>query len=67
MRDIISSRLVIEGEGTLVIRKVSEADEGKYQCLAKNAVGTRGSLKATLTFQGRNKRFNLFSPTENGA
>ena len=30
-----------------------DADEGKYQCLAKNFAGTRTSSKAILLMQGK--------------
>jgi hypothetical protein len=43
----------LEGEGDLVISNVTDDDEGKYQCLAKNIVGTRSTDKADLTVQGK--------------
>ena len=42
----------MEVEGSLVITKVEEDDDAKYQCLAKNVVGTRGSAKAQLSVLG---------------
>jgi len=45
-------RIHLEGEGDLVIENVSDEDEGKYQCLAKNIVGTRSTEKAELQVQG---------------
>jgi hypothetical protein len=42
----------LEGEGDLVIENVSDEDEGKYQCLAKNIVATRATEKAELQVQG---------------
>ena len=40
-------------EASLVIREVIDADEGKYQCLAKNFAGTRSSTEAFLQMQGK--------------
>ena len=42
----------MEVEGSLVITQVDEDDDAKYQCLAKNVVGTRGSEKAQLSVLG---------------
>jgi len=44
--------LKIEGDGDLVIEDVQDDDEGKYQCLAKNLVGTRSTDKVDLSIQG---------------
>ena len=43
----------MEVEGSLVITQVDEDDDAKYQCLAKNVVGTRGSEKAQLSVLGK--------------
>ena len=43
----------MEVEGSLVIAQVAEDDDAKYQCLAKNVVGTRGSEKAQLSVLGK--------------
>ena len=43
----------IEGEGTLVLNGMTSEDEGRYQCLAKNLAGTKGSEKALLTMYGK--------------
>ena len=52
-------RLRLEDEGDLVIQNVSDEDEGKYQCLAKNIVGTRSTDKAELFVQGKfNKNYS---------
>ena len=47
------SRMSMEVEGSLVIAQVAEDDDAKYQCLAKNVVGTRGSEKAQLSVLGK--------------
>ena len=46
-------RMSMEVEGSLVITNVNEDEDGKYQCLAKNVVGTRGSAKAQLSILGK--------------
>ena len=43
----------MEVEGSLVITQLDEDDDAKYQCLAKNVVGTRGSAKAQLSILGK--------------
>ena len=43
----------MEVEGSLVITNVNEDEDAKYQCLAKNVVGTRGSAKAQLSILGK--------------
>ena len=47
------SRMSMEVEGSLVITNVKEDEDAKYQCLAKNVVGTRGSAKAQLSVLGK--------------
>ena len=49
----LNFRIFIDGEGDLVITNVTDDDEGKYQCLAKNVVGTRSTDKADLRVQGK--------------
>ena len=46
-------RMSMEVEGSLVITNVNEDEDAKYQCLAKNVVGTRGSAKAQLSILGK--------------
>ena len=48
-------RITMEAEGSLVITKVDEDDDAKYQCVAKNVVGTRHSSKAQLSVLGNKK------------
>ena len=50
---LFTFRMSMEVEGSLVIAQVAEDDEAKYQCLAKNVVGTRGSEKAQLSVLGK--------------
>ena len=50
----------MEVEGSLVITQLDEDDDAKYQCLAKNVVGTRGSAKAQLSILGKQNHDNFF-------
>ena len=50
----------MEVEGSLVITQLDEDDDAKYQCLAKNVVGTRGSAKAQLSILGKRNHDNFF-------
>ena len=47
-----------EIEGSLIISDVIDADEGKYQCVAKNFAATRTSAEAILLMQGKTTYFN---------
>ena len=49
---LIEIRIRLEENGNLYFTKLTSEDEGRYQCLAQNAVGTRETPIALLSVHG---------------
>lgn len=53
--EIICRRYNLVGSGSLSIREVRQSDEGRYQCVTRNIVGSRTSTTALLRVTSKPK------------
>ena len=54
-----ANRYSFSPSGTLSIRDVGKADEGRYECAARNSIGA-ASAQMTLTVQSKIRSHNVF-------